>query len=107
MKKLWATDVEFRVTVVSVGDNSREAEQNVKDDIDGIWSDYNYLYADVCSSIIKEEKDLPSDWRDQLPHGEDDEVCEIIMEAIEEERKRKELEAERDKNQLKLELGDE
>jgi len=104
MKKLWATDVEFTVTVVSVGDKSRDAEQNVKDDIDGIWAEYHYLYADVCSSPIKQAKDLPADWINQTPYGEDDEVCGSIMEVIEAERKRKEAEERMDKNQLKLDL---
>lgn len=102
MTKLWLADVEFRVSVVVAGENKSEAEFEL--DLDDVWSEHRHIHAIADLSPINKFEDLPADWWDQIPYGEDEMICEEILKSIEEARLKKEAEEYRDKFQLKLDL---
>ena len=102
MKKLWLADVDFTVSVVACGEDMKDVRFNF--DIEDVWNDMHHLFADVLFTEIKKPEDLPNDWVDQIPYGEDHEKCSEIMEAMKEAWRKKEKEEYLEKHHLKLDL---
>lgn len=100
--KLWKAQIRFDKEVVVAADTKWEASFEL--DVDDVLSDFKGDIS-VYWDEIKKPETMPTGWEDSDPYGDYEEgTCGQIMLEIIERTKQEEIKAERDKNQLKLDI---